>query len=137
MKVVIALMLTLTVFSAVLRRWVARNRSEISCRSFHRGKPGGHDSHGIGMIPSYVHSWSQGHPEINHHAKIIRGGGGAVHADGDRAFGQVAAHEAMALGIKAHQHGIAAWRYITRIISAVSVTGRSSVSGGVCLYPLC
>ncbi|QGY06728.1 hypothetical protein F6P96_01705 [Escherichia coli] len=35
--------------------------------------------------------------------------GAAVTLDGDRAFGQVAAHEAMALGIeKAHQHGIAA-----------------------------
>ena len=31
----------------------------------------GHDSHGIGMIPSYVRSWSQGHLQINHHAKIL------------------------------------------------------------------
>ncbi|STM59137.1 putative dehydrogenase [Escherichia coli] len=88
----------------------------------------GHDSHGIGMIPSYVRSWSQGHLQINHHAKTVKEAGAAVTLDGDRAFGQVAAHEAMALGIeKAHQHGIAPWRYITRIISAVSVTGRSSV----------
>ncbi|EZK01272.1 hydroxycarboxylate dehydrogenase HcXB [Escherichia coli] len=69
----------------------------------------GHDSHGIGMIPSYVRSWSQGHLRINHHAKIVKEAGAAVTLDGDRAFGQVAAHEAMALGIeKAHQHGIAA-----------------------------
>ncbi|EMX9075092.1 dehydrogenase [Escherichia coli] len=69
----------------------------------------GHDSHGIGMIPSYVRSWSQGHLQINHHAKIVKEAGAAVTLDGDRAFGQVAAHEAMALGIeKAHQHGIAA-----------------------------
>ncbi|WP_417654955.1 hydroxycarboxylate dehydrogenase HcXB [Escherichia coli] len=54
----------------------------------------GHDSHGIGMIPSYVRSWSQGHLQINHHAKTVKEAG---------------AHEAMALGIeKAHQHGIAA-----------------------------
>ncbi|HAW8412277.1 TPA: malate/lactate/ureidoglycolate dehydrogenase, partial [Escherichia coli] len=69
----------------------------------------GHDSHGIGMIPSYVRSWSQGHLQINHHAKTVKEAGAAVTLDGDRAFGQVAAHEAMALGIeKAHQHGIAA-----------------------------
>ena len=60
----------------------------------------GHDSHGIGMIPSYVRSWSQGHLQINHHAKIVKEAGAAVTLDGDRAFGQVAAHEAMALGIK-------------------------------------
>ena len=69
----------------------------------------GHDSHGIGMIPSYVRSWSQGHLQINHHAKVVKEAGAAVTLDGDRAFGQVAAHEAMALGIeKARQHGIAA-----------------------------
>ncbi|MEK8505573.1 Ldh family oxidoreductase [Escherichia coli] len=57
----------------------------------------GHDSHGIGMIPSYVRSWSQGHLQINHHAKTVKEAGAAVTLDGDRAFGQVAAHEAMAL----------------------------------------
>ncbi|WP_252383087.1 Ldh family oxidoreductase, partial [Escherichia coli] len=51
----------------------------------------GHDSHGIGMIPSYVRSWSQGHLQINHHAKIVKEAGAAVTLDGDRAFGQVAA----------------------------------------------
>ncbi len=88
----------------------------------------GHDSHGIGMIPSYVRSWSQGHLQINHHAKVVKEAGAAVTLDGDRAFGQVAAHEAMALGIeKRISTALPPWRYITRIISAVSVTGRSSV----------
>lgn len=40
----------------------------------------GHDSHGIGMIPSYVRSWSQGHLQINHHAKIVKEAGGGGHA---------------------------------------------------------
>ncbi|XPE68612.1 malate/lactate/ureidoglycolate dehydrogenase [Shigella boydii] len=35
----------------------------------------GHDSHGIGMIPSYVRSWSQGHLQINHHAKTVKEAG--------------------------------------------------------------
>ena len=42
----------------------------------------GHDSHGIGMIPSYVRSWSQGHLQINHHAKIVKEAGAAVTLDG-------------------------------------------------------
>lgn len=43
----------------------------------------GHDSHGIGMIPSYVRSWSQGHLQINHHAKTVKEAGAAVTLDGD------------------------------------------------------
>ncbi|MDU5909985.1 MAG: malate/lactate/ureidoglycolate dehydrogenase [Escherichia coli] len=81
----------------------------------------GHDSHGIGMIPSYVRSWSQGHLQINHHAKIVKEAGAAVTLDGDRAFGQVAAHEAMALGIeKAHQHGAAGFVSI-HFVSVVGI----------------
>lgn len=69
----------------------------------------GHDSHGIGMIPSYVRSFSQGHLQINRHAKVVKDAGAVVTLDGDCAFGQVAAHEAIALGIeKARQYGIAA-----------------------------
>ncbi|XPE66433.1 hypothetical protein ACNKHR_02790 [Shigella flexneri] len=41
-----------------------------------------------------------GHLQINHHAKTVKEAGAAVTLDGDRAFGQVAAHEAMALGLK-------------------------------------
>lgn len=69
----------------------------------------GHDSHGIGMIPNYVRSWQQGYLQINHHAKIVKDAGAVVTLDGDRACGQVAAYEAMTLGIeKARHHGIAA-----------------------------
>lgn len=69
----------------------------------------GHDSHGIGMIPSYIRSFSQGHLQINRHAKVVKDAGAVVTLDGDCAFGQVAAHEAIALGIeKAQQYGIAA-----------------------------
>lgn len=35
----------------------------------------GHDSHGIGMIPSYVHSRRLGSLQINHHAKIVKDAG--------------------------------------------------------------
>lgn len=69
----------------------------------------GHDSHGIGMIPSYIRSFSLGHLQINRHAKVVKDAGVVITLDGDCAFGQVAAHEAITLGIeKARQHGIAA-----------------------------
>lgn len=69
----------------------------------------GHDSHGIGMIPSYIRSFSLGHLQINRHAKVVKDAGAVITLDGDCAFGQVAAHEAITLGIeKARQHGIAA-----------------------------
>ena len=69
----------------------------------------GHDSHGIGMIPSYIRSFSLGHLQINCHAKVVKDAGAVITLDGDCAFGQVAAHEAITLGIeKARQHGIAA-----------------------------
>jgi uncharacterized oxidoreductase len=69
----------------------------------------GHDSHGVGMIPSYIRSFSQGHLQINRHASVIKDAGAILTLDGNRAFGQVAAHEAMAQGIaRAREHGIAA-----------------------------
>lgn len=35
----------------------------------------GHDSHGIGMIPSYVRSFSQRHLQLNRHAKVVKDAG--------------------------------------------------------------
>ncbi|MCL5499986.1 malate/lactate/ureidoglycolate dehydrogenase [Escherichia coli] len=69
----------------------------------------GHDSHGVGMIPSYVRSLEQGYLQLNRHASVVKDMGAVVTLNGNQAFGQVAAHEAMTLGIeKARQHGLAA-----------------------------
>ena len=89
------------------------------------------------MIPSYVRSWSQGHLQINHHAKTVKEAGAAVTLDGDRAFGQVAAHEAMALGIeKAHQHGIAAVAlHNSHHIGRIGYWAEQCAAAGFCLYP--
>lgn len=47
--------------------------------------------------------------QLNRHAKVVKDAGAVVTLDGDSAFGQVAAHEAITLGIeKARQFGIAA-----------------------------
>lgn len=48
----------------------------------------GHDSHGIGMIPSYIRSFSQGHLQINRHAKVVNDAGAVITLDGDCAFGR-------------------------------------------------
>jgi uncharacterized oxidoreductase len=69
----------------------------------------GHDSHGVGMIPSYVRSLEQGYLQLNRHASVVKDMGAVVTLNGNQAFGQVAAHEAISLGIeKARQHGLAA-----------------------------
>ncbi|MDU4361352.1 MAG: malate/lactate/ureidoglycolate dehydrogenase, partial [Klebsiella oxytoca] len=69
----------------------------------------GHDSHGVGMIPSYVRSHAQGYLQLNRHASVMKDAGAVVTLDGNGGFGQVVAHEAMQIGIeKAKQHGMAA-----------------------------
>ncbi|MFS8062267.1 malate/lactate/ureidoglycolate dehydrogenase [Klebsiella michiganensis] len=69
----------------------------------------GHDSHGVGMIPSYVRSHAQGYLQLNRHASVMKDAGAVVTLDGNAGFGQVVAHEAMQIGIeKAREHGMAA-----------------------------
>lgn len=59
----------------------------------------GHDSHGVGMIPSYMASKAQGHLQANQHLTISKDAGAVLTVDGNRGFGQVIAAEAMALAI--------------------------------------
>src|SRR5512140_2260716 len=58
----------------------------------------GHDSHGVGMIPRYLQSLRDGELTLNVHAQVARDAGAVLTIEGGRGFGQVAAHEAMALG---------------------------------------
>ena len=60
----------------------------------------GHDSHGVGMIPSYMSSLAQGHLQLNVHAKVVRDAGAVLTVDGGQGFGQVVACEAMEKGIE-------------------------------------
>ncbi len=60
----------------------------------------GHDSHGVGMIPSYMASRRQGHLLQNQHVEVVKDAGAVLTVDGHNGFGQVAASEAMALGIE-------------------------------------
>lgn len=68
----------------------------------------GHDSHGIGMMPSYVDSVRGGRLFPNRHASVASDAGSVLVIDGNRAFGQVAGFEATNLAIdKARETGVA------------------------------
>jgi len=47
----------------------------------------GHDSHGVGMIPSYMASLAQGYLRLNGHARVVRDAGAVLTLDGEGAFG--------------------------------------------------
>jgi uncharacterized oxidoreductase len=67
----------------------------------------GHDSHGIGMVPGYVHAIMKGlvHPE--RHASLVRDGGAILAFDGGVGLGRVVGMEAVDAGIeRARTHGI-------------------------------
>lgn len=59
----------------------------------------GHDSHGVGMIPSYMISRAQGHLKLNQRLQIAKDAGAVITVDGGQGFGQVMAAEAMTLAI--------------------------------------
>lgn len=48
----------------------------------------GHDSHGVGMIPSYVRSHAQGYLQLNRHASVMKVAGAVVTLDGNGGFGR-------------------------------------------------
>lgn len=68
----------------------------------------GHDSHGVGMIPSYVTNLLNGGIKLNAHADVVVDNGAIVVIDGQSGYGQVIGQEAMAIGIaRAKQFGAA------------------------------
>src|SRR5947199_9106394 len=67
----------------------------------------GHDSHGVGMMPAYIHNTAAGACVRNNHAKIARDNGAVIVVDGGAGYGQVVAKEAMEFGIeRARKNGV-------------------------------
>ena len=60
----------------------------------------GHDSHGVGMLPRYVHSLQDGVLRVNQHVQIQVDTGALLRLDGACGYGQVVGREAMELGIE-------------------------------------
>jgi len=68
----------------------------------------GHDSHGVGMIPTYITNLLNGCVTLNAHAEIVVDNGAVVVIDGHSGYGQVIGQEAMEIGIaRAREHGAA------------------------------
>jgi uncharacterized oxidoreductase len=60
----------------------------------------GHDSHGVGMIPRYVHHLRAGSLVPNRRGRVLRDEGAIITYDGERGYGQVVAHAATDLAIR-------------------------------------
>ena len=68
----------------------------------------GHDSHGVGMIPSYLRNLAGGKAAANQNGQIVSDSGAFIVYDGARGYGQVVAREATLLGIaRAKENGVA------------------------------
>ncbi len=68
----------------------------------------GHDSHGVGMMPTYVTMALAGELHPNRHVEVVTDAGPLVVLDGCAGFGQVMGFEAMEQAIdRAGVHGIA------------------------------
>lgn len=68
----------------------------------------GHDSHGVGMLPTYVALALAGQLKINAHCQVVNDAGPLLVLDGQQGFGQVMGAEAMAMAIeRAQRHGVA------------------------------
>src|SRR5437764_11237041 len=68
----------------------------------------GHDSHGIGLIPNYLQHLANGTVFANRKGRIVSEDGSLIVYDGERAWGQIAAREAVLTGIaKARETGVA------------------------------
>jgi uncharacterized oxidoreductase len=67
----------------------------------------GHDSHGIGMVPRYVLSWSVDELQLNQRISVELDSGSMLCVNGNRGLGQAVTAEAMELAIaRARQHGV-------------------------------
>jgi hydroxycarboxylate dehydrogenase B len=68
----------------------------------------GHDSHGVGLIPSYLQRLAGGTVFPNRKGRIVSDSGAMIVYDGERAWGQIAAREAVLIGIaRARESGVA------------------------------
>src|SRR5579863_2016492 len=59
----------------------------------------GHDSHGVGMIPTYLRNLGNGTCIANHAGRVISESGSLIVYDGERGYGQVVARAATEIGI--------------------------------------
>ena len=67
----------------------------------------GHDSHGVGMVSSYVRSILAGLVKVDRDAELINDAGAVLSFDGGAGFGRVVGMQAIEAGIdRAREHGV-------------------------------
>src|ERR1044072_1078607 len=59
----------------------------------------GDDSHGVGMIPSYLRNLRAGHAAVNQPGRVVSDQGSIIVYDGERGWGQSVGREAIPLGM--------------------------------------
>src|SRR3954468_11737090 len=85
----------------------ARGEAELVAQNLVLANASGHDSHGVGMLPRYVHSLLDGGLRSNQHVEILLDTGSLLRLDGGSGYGQVVGREAMELGIeRARRQGV-------------------------------
>jgi uncharacterized oxidoreductase len=68
----------------------------------------GHDSHGVGMIPSYLRNLGAGKASANESGHVVSDNGSMIVYDGARGYGQIVAREATRIAIaRAKETGVA------------------------------
>ena len=55
----------------------------------------GHDSHGVGMIPTYLRNLRGGHAAVNQPGRVVSDQGSMIVYDGERGWGQIVARNAI------------------------------------------
>ncbi|HUK60787.1 MAG TPA: malate/lactate/ureidoglycolate dehydrogenase [Stellaceae bacterium] len=93
----------------------------------------GHDSHGVGMIPTYMRNVREGHLRPNQHAVLVHELGPIAVFDGQMGYGQVTAREATEWAIakaKTDGVGIFALRN-THHVARVGAYGEQAAAAGL------
>ncbi|HUB96352.1 MAG TPA: malate/lactate/ureidoglycolate dehydrogenase [Stellaceae bacterium] len=93
----------------------------------------GHDSHGVGMIPTYLRNVREGHLHPNRHAVLVSETGPIAVFDGQMGYGQVTAREATQWAIDAAKRlgvGIFALRN-THHVARVGTYGEQAAAAGL------
>jgi uncharacterized oxidoreductase len=93
----------------------------------------GHDSHGIGMIPTYLHSLKAGALVPNRHATMVRDSGAIRVFDGAKGYGQIIATEAVEWAIgQAGANGVAIFALRnTHHVGRVGAYGEQAAKAGL------
>jgi len=93
----------------------------------------GHDSHGVGMIPTYVANLHAGRLHPNRHAVLVREDGPIAVFDGQMGYGQVTAREATDWAIaKTKSGGLAVFALRnTHHVARVGTYGEQAAAAGL------